>query len=224
MNLHPLIAAGMLLALSACLPAEYTEAEAPKNLTLDNASAHFTVRFAPGSGRLSPSEAGRLRAMAATGTLAPSDRVLVAAAGSPALAAARFDAISAELLPYRVVASPRQLAAVPANHAVIESERYLVTLPTCPNWSKFPSVRYTNTHSSNFGCAHVVNLGVSVANPADLVEGRPLAMADGQPAAAAVNRYRTDRVQLPAAATVGPIAAPTAQAPGAAAGGTGSQP
>ena len=223
MKLHPLCAVGFALALSACLPAEYTDNEAPKNLTLDNASAHLDMRFPPGSSHLGARDAARLRAMAATGGIAPSDRVTVAVGGSPALATARFEAIAAELLRYRVVAVPRIPAPVGPNQAIVESERYLVTLPACPDWSKFPASRYTNTHRSNFGCADAVNLGVSVASPADLVERRSLAMADGHPAAAAVNRYLNDRIQLPTATAVGPISGSTTPAPGgAAAGGTGS--
>ena len=224
MKLHPLLAVGFALTLSACLPAEYTDNEAPKNLTLDNASAHLEMRFPPGSSHLGARDAARLRTMAATGGVAPADRVTVAVGGSPALATARFDAIAAELLRYRIAATPRIPAPVGTNQAVIESERYLVTLPKCPNWSKFPAERYENTFPSNFGCATAVNLGMIIASPADLVEGRPLAMADGQPAAAAVNRYLNDRVQLPTAAAIGPLAAPSTQAPGGAAvGGTGSQ-
>jgi len=223
MKLHPLFAVGFVLTVSACLPAEYTDNEAPKNLTLDNASAHLDLRFAPGSSHLGARDAARLRAMAATGGIAPADRVTVAVGGSPALATARYEAIAAELLRYRVVAMPRIPAPVGPNQAIVESERYLVTLPKCPNWSKFPADRYDNAYPSNFGCANAVNLGMSVASPADVVEGRPLAMADGQPAAAAVNRYLNDRVQLPTAAAIGPLAAPSIQAPGGAAvGGTGS--
>jgi pilus assembly protein CpaD len=226
-KLHPrLLAVAVLLALAACRPgaAEYTEAEAPKNLTLDNASAHVSLRFAPGSSRLVAGDAARLRALAASGGISSSDRVSVAAAGSPALATARFQTISAELLRYGVVASQRQLAAIPPNQAVIDSGRYLVTLPPCPNWSKSSATDFTNTSASNFGCATAVNLGMSVAYPADLVEGRPIMSTEGTPAAAAVNRYLTDKVQLPTAAAVGPIAAQSAGTPPSAGAAAGSQP
>lgn len=222
-----LLAAALLLSLGACvLPAEYTESEARNELMLDNASARVSVRFAPGSNRLVAGDAARLRAMAASGVLAQTDRVTVAAAGTPELAALRFRTIADELLRYRIVASPRQLVSTVRDHAVVESERVLVTLPRCPNWSKQASLDLTNTLPSNYGCANTVNLGQSVAYPADLVEGRPVAMAEGQPAAAAVNRYLRDQVRLPTAAAVGPIATPTSPtpaAPGAGAGGTGSQ-
>src|SRR5579863_4926226 len=136
MKLQPcLVGIALLLALAACRPgaAEYTESEAPKNLVLDNATASVDVRFLPGSSRLLARDAARLRALAASGGIAPSDRVTVAAQGSPGLAKARFDTIAAELLPYRVVASAGTLGGVPPNHAIVETGRYLVTLPPCPN-------------------------------------------------------------------------------------------
>jgi pilus assembly protein CpaD len=100
--------------------------------------------------------------------------------------------------------------AVAPNQAIVESVRYVVTLPPCPNWSKTPPLRYTNTHASNFGCADAVNLGLMVASPADLAEGRPLAAADGTPAAAAVNRYLNDKVTLPSATSLSSIGASSA--------------
>jgi pilus assembly protein CpaD len=215
MKLHRYLAPVALALLSACA-SEYTEAEAPKDLRLDNATTHVDLRFAPGSTRLAARDATRLRALVATGGLQPSDRVLVATGGSPGLARARFEAISNELAPYRIVATPQPVAVAP-NQAIVESVRYLVTLPPCPNWSKTPPLRYTNTHASNFGCANAVNLGQMVASPADLAEGRPLAAADGTPAAAAVNRYLNDKVQLPAAAAIGPITSPGTAATGGAA-------
>jgi pilus assembly protein CpaD len=215
MKLHRYLAPVALALLSACA-SEYTEAEAPKDLRLDNATTHVDLRFAPGSTRLVARDATRLRALVAIGGLQPSDRVLVATGGSPALARARFETIATELAPYRIVASPQPVAVAP-NQAIVESVRYLVTLPPCPNWSKTPPLRYTNTHASNFGCSTAVNLGQMVASPADLAEGRPLAAADGTPAAAAVNRYLNDKVQLPAAASIGPISSPGTQSPGGAA-------
>jgi pilus assembly protein CpaD len=222
MRMHPCLpAAGLLLALAACAPgaAEYTVSESPNDLVLNNASSRIDVRFAPGSAQLAPRDAARLRAIAASGGLAPSDRVTVASSGSPALAQARFNAVAALLLPYGIVASQRTIMPMPANRAVIDTGRYLVTLPPCPNWSKVATVRFDNQPSSNFGCATAVNLGLSVASPADLAEGRPVGFTDAIPAAAAVQRYQADKVTLPAASNVGPISATAA---GGTAGGTGA--
>ena len=225
MKMHPCLAAGaLLLALAACRPgaAEYTESEAPKAIRLDNATTHLDVRFPAGSSRLFARDAARLRALAGSGGIAPSDRVWVAVAGGPALAAARFNTIAAELLRYRIVASEIPLAGVGRNRAVIETERYLVSLPPCPNWSKPPPLAFTNSHASNFGCATATNFGLMVASPADLVEGRPLGLADAIPAAAAVQRYQGDKVQLPAASGIGPIAATSTAPTGSGATGAGT--
>ena len=225
MKLYPHLAiAAVILALAACHPGvtEYNEVEAPKQLTLDNASIRADVRFAPGSSRLLAGDAARLRALAAGGKIAPSDRVTVSVAGGPALAAARFDAIAAELLHYRIAATALPLAAVPANRAIVRAERYLVSVPPCPNWSKNPPIDFTNTLSSNFGCTDAVNLGRMVASPADLAEGRPLGLADAIPAAAAVQRYQSDKVALPTGGGIGPISGATAAPTGSGATGAGT--
>ena len=102
--------------LPACVPpaADYTESEWNKNLRLDPAPAQLTVGFAPGSSRILPGDLARLRAIVASAGIVPSDRVVVAVAGPPSLAAARFQAVAASLLPYGIVASPAALAPASA--------------------------------------------------------------------------------------------------------------
>jgi pilus assembly protein CpaD len=80
-----------------------------------------------------------------------------------------------------------------------------VMLPPCPNWSQSPSTDFTNEPSSNFGCTNAVNLGMMVANPADLAGGRTLGAANGRPEQAAVDRYLLDQVTLPVATAIGPF-------------------
>jgi pilus assembly protein CpaD len=100
--------------------------------------------------------------------------------------------------------------------------RNMVTLPPCPNWSQYPTSDFTNVKSSNYGCANATNLGLMVANPADLTAGRPLARADATPAVSGVTRYLTDKVKLPdTGAGAGALAAPSASG-GAPAGGAGT--
>src|SRR5579863_2647187 len=113
--LNRLAAAGLLLGLGACAAAQYTDNEWPKQTRLDSANASADVRFAPGSSRLFAGDAARLRALAASGAIAPTDRVVVAASGPPWLAQARFEAVARTLLPYNIVAMQGPLASVPAN-------------------------------------------------------------------------------------------------------------
>jgi pilus assembly protein CpaD len=223
-KMHPYpVAVALTLALAACNPpiAEYTETEAPKQLTLDDAAIKFDFRFPPGSSRLAAGDVARLRALAARGSIAASDRVLVSVGGSPGLAEARTAAIAAELLRYGIVVNAVQRGNMAPDRAGIEVVRYLVTLPPCPNWSKEPANDFTNTLGSNYGCATVSNLGRMVANPADLASGQPLGLASGKPATDAVHRYRFDID--PAGPGVKPLlGATTSTAAAAPAGGAGA--
>ncbi|MEQ8166145.1 MAG: CpaD family pilus assembly lipoprotein [Alphaproteobacteria bacterium] len=96
---------------------------------------------------------------------------------------------------------PRQgRATQPAGEPAIAIEGgfWQVTPPNCPDWSKPPGADFTNTTSSNFGCATVTNLGLMVAYPEDLIRGQEMGPADGTVAAAAVERYRAGEVnELP---------------------------
>jgi pilus assembly protein CpaD len=225
-RLHPL-AIPLLLLLAACRAAvaEYSEAEAPKQLTVDSATSTVAVRFVPHSDRLVPGEAVRLQRMAAIGEIAPADRVSLSVAGSGPLTERRSVALRRELLQYGITVDPGSVAPVAPDTALVEIGRYLVTLPRCPNWSQPPAHDFTNATSSNFGCATATNLGMMVAKPGDLVAARTLAPAPGQPAAAAVNTYLNNKIQLPSQNTSLPLAtsgqapAAGAGAPGAAAGG-----
>ena len=201
-----LLAVGLTLFVGACAPVTtYTDAEAPKRLQLDTATTQMDVRFAPGSAALAAVDAARLRHAAATGAVKPTDRVTIAAAGPPYLAKQRIAAVSALLLHYGIVPVAGGEEA-PPDRAIVAVERTLVTLPPCPNWSKRPYADFDNQPSSNFGCATETDLGMMVANPTDLASGLPVSPTAGQPAAAAVNRYLNDKVELPTANTALPVA------------------
>ena len=165
--------------LPACVPppADYTESEWPKNLRLDPAPAQLAVGFAPGSSRILPGDLARLRATAASGGIVPSDRVVVAVAGPPALAAARFDAVAASLLPYGIVPSPAPGLGAPPGAAVIRRERYLVTLAAVPQLEQ-AGRRRRRFHEHRVQQFRMRRRGQSRldgrATPADLVEARQL--------------------------------------------------
>jgi pilus assembly protein CpaD len=227
MRMHPFpMTVAIVLVLAACRPAatEWTESEAPNRLRLDDAAVSVHVRFAAGSAYLLPADVQRLRAMAAAGAISRSDRVTVAVDGIPGLAHARQDAIAAALLPYDIVTSPSVRAGVPANQAVVEVGRYVVTLPPCPNWSKTAGTDFGNSLASNYACATQTNLGQMVASPADLVSGQPLGPAAGAPAVLAVQRYMTDKVKaLPSSSGGGGGGGGGGGASGGASDSTGSQ-
>jgi pilus assembly protein CpaD len=201
-----LVVLPLMLGLAACVT-EYSKSEAPDQLRVDGAESRRALAFAPGSAYLTEGELRKLDGWVLSGSIRPADRVAIAAAGPPRLAEQRAAAISRELLRYGIVTQTLALDAVPANHAIVVVGRYAVTLPTCPNWSQSLSADFTNAFTSNYGCANTTNLGLMVASPADLVSGRTLGPADGQPAVAAVQRYMTDRIKPPPAPTASPFAA-----------------
>jgi pilus assembly protein CpaD len=202
-----LLAIPVLLALAACRPgaAEYSESEAPKQLRVDSAVAPLNVAFAAGSDRLARGEGDRLHRLALSGAISPEDRVTVSASGDPLLQERRVGTIASELLRFGIVAGASPLAGVPRDRAIVAVGRYMVTLPTCPNWSQQPSPDFTNAVSSNFGCATASNLGLMVASPADLVSGRTLGLADGRPAVAAMQRYVNDAPKVSPAQQFGTV-------------------
>jgi pilus assembly protein CpaD len=220
---HSLCGMALALLVGACAPVTtYTDAEASKNLKLDSATTQLGVRFAPGSAVLAAADAARLRALGVTGGIAPSDRVMVAAAGAPYLARQRIASIASVLLRYGIVVVADQLPNLPSNGALIEVGRTLVTLPPCPNWSKPTGTDFGNQPSSNFGCATETDLGMMVANPSDLASGLPVGPAVGQPSVSAVTRYLTDKVELPSANTGLPIAQQSSPSPGGSGPGSGT--
>jgi pilus assembly protein CpaD len=206
-RLYPIVLP-LMLGLAACV-AEYTKTEAPDTLRVDGANSRRELAFTAGSASLSPGELRKLDGWVLSGNIRPADRVEVAAGGAPGLAEQRAAAISRELLRYGIVTQTVAIDGVPANHAVVSVGRYAVTLPTCPNWSQSLSYEFTSAFTSNYGCANTTNLGLMVASPADLVSPRPLTGGEAQPAAAAVNRYLTDRVKPPPTPTASPFSAPS---------------
>jgi len=217
-NYLRLVVLPLTLGLAACA-AEYSKSEAPNTLRVDGAESRRELAFAAGSAHLTPSELRKIDGWVLSGTIRPADRVEVAAAGPPGLAAQRAAAISGELLRYGIVTQTLALDAVPANRAVVSVGRYAVTLPTCPNWSQSLDYDFTNAFTSNYGCANATNLGLMVASPADLVSGRPFSGPDAQTASNAMQRYLTDRVKNPPAPTAQPFAASTDSGGGGGGGG-----
>jgi pilus assembly protein CpaD len=218
-----LVALILTLGLGACAPVtSYTDAEAPKRIRLDVATTDIDLRFAPGGAALATADAARLRQLAASGGIGPSDRVIVAASGPPHLAEERAGTVAALLLNYGIVAIPTA-ANTAANQGRLEVTRTLVTLPPCPNWSKPSSYDYGNQPSSNFGCATETDLGMMIASPSDLAGGLPRGGVAAQPAAAAVNRYLNDKVTLPTANTALPVATQNSNQQGST-GANGSSP
>jgi len=64
------------------------------------------------------------------------------------------------------------------NTVTISYERYSAVLPTCGDWSTPMDFNPLNTEYPNFGCVQQRNLGLMVADPADLVSMHPAQASD----------------------------------------------
>lgn len=66
-----------------------------------------------------------------------------------------------------------------------------VVSPRCPDWRTSGVTTYSNTSQAGFGCAYTNNLGLMVADPRDLEQGRGRVSADPTRAAKAIQDYRS---------------------------------
>lgn len=71
----------------------------------------------------------------------------------------------------------------------------LAALPQeCPGYSTPITVDEAQRPIPVMGCSNAANLGMMAANPADLVQGRTLAPADGEAAVLSIQRYRAGEI------------------------------
>lgn len=196
----------------------WLEASSPKQLEVDRAEYRHSVYFPTDRSAIPASERARL--LSFLQTVRPGGRDSIRLEGHAderaseqynlELAAQRNDSVAALLrevglgdLSISAVAYGEAVPAVPStgpaawrlNRRVeLVLERYLVTLPACPDWSRKSGTDFSNQPHSNFGCATQTNLGLMVAEPRDLISGRTLAPADGIHQAEGIVRYRTGEV------------------------------
>jgi len=202
---RPLLFVAALLA-QGCTPdtSRWSPAEAPKDNRVDFVTLSHEVHFAANSTTPAAEEEQGLASFLSQAELGYGDQVTVDAgpkrgeASADALAARRMEAVTAMLRHMRVVAAPASRPSVEGALArdavVVTVGRYVVTSPRCPDFSKPEADDYTNTPQSNYGCATNTNLGLMVANPADLVHGTPTTAADGEFSSRGIQRYRSGDV------------------------------
>ena len=78
----------------------------------------------------------------------------------------------------------------PPSAVIVHIERYVVTPPNCPDWSKPMGEDSENTPLAGLGCSDTANLGMMVVNPRDLLRGTAPGPSDGEAVSAAIRRYR----------------------------------
>jgi pilus assembly protein CpaD len=192
------LCAGLGLMLAACgadNSAMGPPVAAPKQLKVDYTELKHPAEFVHASAKLAPGEAKRLDAFLDSAAVTPQDHVFIEVASGDRLAAERIGSLAHALAQRGVGARvlPAGDHEVAADQLLVKVERYVVTPPACPDWTKSPFEGHDNTVGSNFGCANTTNLGLMVADPRDLVVGRTLGPEEGDPAIAGIERYRAGK-------------------------------
>ncbi len=200
LSLRAVLAALALAVTAACADtAHWSPAAAPKANQVEPVNLHHDVAFARAAVQVEARAFEALRAFLARHDVGYGDRIYVVGALREPNPVTTRRAESVALLLRRhgldpLVLESAEWAGTPEPDAVrVLVHRFVVRAPACPDWRK-PAVDYGNTPSSNFGCADAVNLGLMVADPRDMIEGRPEGHADGTRAAAAIKRYRDGKV------------------------------
>lgn len=177
---RPLLALLALLGLAAC-------ADAPRPL----ADYDHDQRFRPGVERR---EAAAVFVEGANGGLDRADRAALAdlaaehlrrGAGAVAVTVSHdAEAEAARAFGERIAAGfaeagvtdvELRLAPAPGaaeRFASVSVPVWVATVPECGAWPEAVSPDYRNQNTANFGCATARNLGLMVANPADLARAR----------------------------------------------------
>ena len=151
-------------------------------------TADYVFDAAAPGGSLAPGESERLNAWFATLGLGYGDSIYVddgsyAARDQVARVAARYGLFVQAGAP--VTAGMVQ----PGNVRVVVSRRR-AEVPNCPNWSVPSQPNYANRTMSNFGCSVNANLAAQIANPEDLLHGRPgPAVVNADTSAKAIGSY-----------------------------------
>lgn len=188
--------AGATLAACGDSAPEYASADSPKNNRVVAVRHEHVVRFAGNASALDPQETARLSRFLAGNRSESGAVIAVGPATSGALNAGRERVVRDALITrgYRPVDVVYVTSADALNQVTVSISSSVVVTPRCPDYSKPTEYNYTNTPHSNHGCANTHNLGVMVADPADLIRGRDEGGQDGTGSVLAVQRYRIGKV------------------------------
>jgi pilus assembly protein CpaD len=176
--------------------------EAPKPITITLLKLTHDVPFEGETVGLEGRQQADLDAFLASSEAKPGDPAYVESDGSP-LGGARAANLAEQLSGRGFASQVVRDTTTPAHEVRVVLERYVVTMPVCPDWSHVSWANFKNQTSSNFGCATSDDLAAMVADPRDLAVGRPLAPAVGEAASRPAGRYQAGIVPALPSASAG---------------------
>jgi len=192
---------GLMFGLSGCADNfERWDNQPPKQLKVDRVHYSHDVQFAAGEDRLPVAERDRLDSFLAHAQVDRTDKVYVNVEPDGQRVTDRRVSTVAAFLKLRGLKPAVPITGFgegedKADTVKVVVERYLVTLPGCPDWTSDVSDTFNNDVHSNYGCATASNLGMMVANPEDLVRGRKLGPADGDYLRVSIDNYKAGKTK-----------------------------
>lgn len=168
---------------------------APENM-VEVVTLRHVINFTAGDAGLGRSARGSLDDFVLRNRINPDDQILVQAPGREGdrVAQGRLSAVRTEFARLGLVAADSYGVPSPgvsSNAVEVLVTRAVVIPPDCASPPPKPTLRPEH----RWGCSVNAALGMMVANPQDLVEGRDLGPADGEQASAAMRRYREDSIK-----------------------------
>ena len=186
-----------LLSASACAPTKsyWSEAQAKKENRVEAVRLLHDVKFSSGA-QLSPVEMAQLDGFLARHDIGYGDRVylLTDAKAANDAGSQRVTTVQKYMAAHGIKAAGLPSPEAQPGLVRIVVNRHVVIPPNCPDWSKSGGADYSNTSMSNLGCSNTANLGLMVADPSELVQGRIAASADGEAAVLSIQRYRAGKI------------------------------
>jgi pilus assembly protein CpaD len=194
------------LAMTACTDhrlvteATWKQQEAPAQPRVQRVEVQHVVPFAQKDLEITDAERETLAMFVRQSNLQPGSHVSVAAPTKTATQAARArnrlasvrNALQQMGVSSSIVQAESTNNQSTGDEVVVFAQTVAVLPPDCPGYNQPITLDYEWRPETRLGCANAVNLGLMVANPNDLAQGRPVGPADAEAMAAGVQRYRTD--------------------------------
>jgi pilus assembly protein CpaD len=203
---HHFFGLAVLVLLAGCANppgvidyAEWRQMDPPPRLEVRDAPVVHAVNFEPGSTSLSAAEAGAVAGFLSAEKVEPGESVMLEA---PSAGAADTDRVARRLATLRgelekqgisvAMAPPAAPGTLGPDQIRVITSRPTAINPDCPGYNE-PVSSYDRfgRPNMNMGCSNEINLGLMIADPNDLVRGRPLGPPDADRSTLAIQTYRT---------------------------------
>ena len=195
MRVFTFLLAAASLALGACahLPQRNMAPDRLPENKVEAANFSHPIRFSDSGGTLSASEAAALDAFLASQGVAYGDELVLDFNPQDADWQAKMAAVNGHLKTRGlwVWSASATGTVADAASASLEVNRYSVVVPDCYALSRQSYPKGQTFSWPAFGCTTVQNLGVMVASPQDLIQGKPDAGPLAHFATRAIQLYRS---------------------------------